>query len=215
MKLIGVPVFGVRALTPAVLSRFCVKFTLAFFIAAVSSSSFAQTNTESTHDSHSGMDAGENHSHAQGATHEHNVEHMLELLGVPEQVDKAAAEVLKLYSAKVAPDNTDENVKAIFDAYQQDATRIVYGVLRWDSLKPNYINSYASRMSEQDVAAFTDFLTSPVGQRYLASQTGAGLEIQQITKHLMEADMAEPLKSLGQELRDGLARLRAKQSTSN
>ena len=57
--------------------------------------------------------------------HYQQVEVMLELMGLPEQVDKSAGEVLKLYSAKVEDSNTDTNTKLIVDAYQRDATKIV------------------------------------------------------------------------------------------
>ncbi|MBT8115817.1 MAG: hypothetical protein KJP04_10560 [Arenicella sp.] len=144
-------------------------------------------------------------------THEHNVEHMLELMGVPEQVDRAAGDVLKLYSAKVEAGNGDPIVQKLVDAYQQDATRLVYGTLGWANMKTTYIFSYANRMSEEDVVEVVSFLQSVGGQKFITSQADAGLEIQQTTQHLVEVDMAEPLAELGKKLRDGLAKVQAAQ----
>ena len=145
-------------------------------------------------------------------THEQNVETMLELMGVPAQVNLTASEVLKLYTAKVDIGNTDANIKMMVDAYQQDATQIIYSVLGWPSMKTTYISSYAKMMNEEDVAKVAGFLLSPGGQKFIASQASAGIEIGKITKHLMEADMAEPLLNLGKQLREGLDQLKYQKS---
>ena len=157
-------------------------------------------------------DQDDDPSHDAPRTHAQNVEYMLELMRVPAQVDQTADEILKLYSSRVAPDNSDPNANSIIETYQKEAMRNVYGVLGWESIKQNYINSYASRMGERDVATVTNFLKSPVGQKFLASQANAGVEIQQSTKQLMETDLLKRMTKLSSALSEALVKLRTTQS---
>lgn len=156
-------------------------------------------------------ETGKPHQH-EAQTHEQNVERMLELLGVPEQVNKAASEVLKIYSAKVTDDTIDPDIIKLVTAYQTDLQSIVSAVLSWNAIKPNYIRSYANRLSAEDVTNVEQFMASPSGQKFFDSQNTAGKEIQEITKHLIEADLAEPLKKLREQLQQGLAVLRPRQN---
>ena len=176
----------------------------------------AQSEPQPKNDSQTEIAAAQlGHQHPQGTTHEHNVEHLLELLNIPEQVNKSAGEILKLYTVTLKPGNTNPTHKSIIEAYQQDATRIVSSVVGWQAMKASYINSYASRMSEQDVAQISDLLRSPVWQKFSVSQADAGTEILQKTKLVMETNMAAELAQLRTQLGDGLAAVQAKKNEAN
>jgi len=157
-------------------------------------------------------ETGEVHQHEPTNQHNANVERMLELMRVPDQVNQAAADLVKLYSAKITGENIDSNTKNLIIAYQKDLEKIVSRVLSWDSIKPNYINSHANRMSELEVQAVIQFFESSYGQAFISHQNSATEELKQTTKHLVEADMAEPLAQLGKQLRDGLAKARVVQT---
>lgn len=92
---------------------------------------------------------------------------------------------------------------------------MVNSVMGWQSMKAYYVNSYASRMGEQDVAQLNDLVRSPVWQKFSVAQAAAGAEIQQNTKRLMETTMTAKLTQLRTQLRDGLAAVQAKQSKTN
>lgn len=92
---------------------------------------------------------------------------------------------------------------------------MVNSVVGWQVMKAYYVNSYASRMSEQDVAQLSDLVRLPVWQRFNASQAAAGIEIQNNTKRLMETNMTAELTQLRTQLRDGLAALQAKKNETN
>jgi len=221
MKLIGVLFSMARCFETRAFYRRAASYALVLFVVTATNVS-AQTDTQplsltsTASDSRTEIAAAQlDHQHPEGTTHEHNVEHLLELLNIPEQVDKAAAEVLKLFSVKMKPGNTDPTQKLIVDAYQQDAMQIVNSVVNWQAMKAFYVNSYASRMSEQDVAQLSDLVRSPVWQRFSAIQAAADAEIQQNTKRLMETNMTVELTQLRTQLRDGLAAVQAKQSKTN
>jgi hypothetical protein len=221
MKLIGVLFSMARCFETRAFYRWAASYALVLFV-VTATNVYAQTDAQPLSQTPTASDSqAENvaaqldHQHPEGTTHEHNVEHLLELLNIPQQVDKAAAEVLKLFSVKMKPGNTDPTQKMIIDAYQQDATRLVNRVVGWQVMKAYYVNSYASRMSEQDVAQLSDLVRSPVWQRFNASQAAAGIEIQNNTKRLMETNMTAELTQLRTQLRDGLAAVQAKQSKIN
>ena len=156
-------------------------------------------------------ETGKEHVHEDSDQHKENVERLLELMGVPAQVDNAAGEVLKIYSAKITDDKASDEFKKLVSAYQTDLQKMVAAVLSWEAIKPNYINIYARHLSPADVAGATQFIQSPAGQTFFAGQAAAGEEIQRVTKHLIQADLAEPLKQLSKLLREGLVKVRAAQ----
>jgi len=161
-------------------------------------------------------ETGEEHSHAPVTDqHKKNVESMLELMGVPTQVDKAAANVLALYTPKTEKKNPDPNVNLVVDAYREDVKKVVNGVLSWNSLKPNYISSYSTRLTEEDVAAVNGFLISPAGQKFIKSREEATSEIELITQHLADEDIAKPLAELTNQLRDVLTKIQAAKQKNN
>jgi hypothetical protein len=221
MRLIGILFSIARCFETRAFYRLTASYVLVLFF-VTAANVYAQTDTQpltltptATH-SHANIAAAQpDHQHPEGATHEHNVEHLLELLKFPEQVDKAADEVLKLFSVKLKPGNTDPTMKLIVDAYQQDATQMVNSVVSWQAMKVSYVNSYANRMSEQDVAQLSHALRSPAWQKFSATQAEAEAEIQQNTKRLMETNMTVELTQLRTQLRDGLAAIQAKQSETN
>lgn len=156
-------------------------------------------------------DGEDGHTHTFNDSHLQNVESMLELLGTPQQVNKVAADMMKLYSVKVDPGSIDPNMQKMLDAYQQAVSGVVNQVLGWGALKTTYINSYANRLSPQEVAAVSGFLLSPEGQKFSKVQQQAAADIQETTKHLAEVDMAPALTELATQLRLGLAQLKQAQ----
>lgn len=137
-----------------------------------------------------------------------NVEELLNVIGLPEQVDKTASEVLSAYSAKVVDDNLNEASKALVNQYQAEVSRLIMGVLSWEAMGPTYIAAYKSRLSAQNVEDALEFYRSESGEKFLAAQSGANLEAQQVATHLFEADLAAPLAEYARLLREGLAKLK-------
>lgn len=153
------------------------------------------------------QDGKEGHTHTPDGSHMQNVETMLELIGVPAQVNKVAADMMTLYSAKVDPGNKDPNVQKIVATYQDSVRGVVDQVLSWEALKTTYISSYAKRMSPEEVAAVSGFLLSPEGEKFSKVQQQASIEIQGTAKHLAEVDMAPALAKLTNRLREGLMQI--------
>jgi hypothetical protein len=170
-----------------------VRLAVFYVFIVVSSQLFAQTGDEVVVDD--------------SKQHLENVEKMLLLMGVPSDVDRAAEGAMQLYSAKVTDKEADRITQEIVEAYQRDLRTIVMAVLSWEALKPNYINTYASLMSEDDVTQTLVFLESAVGQKYLQSQQQATVQIQEITSHLAQEDMAPLLIDLTKKLRDALTKV--------
>ena len=147
----------------------------------------------------------ENHYGPDADAHSVQVERMLELMLVPDQVDKAANHVFKIYSAEVISNDVDENVRLIVDAYQKDLEALVYSVLGWERQKSIYVENYSARMNSQDVAAVIQFLESAPGKNLMVSQVSANEQIQQVVKHLVETNMSKPLVDLAKQFREIMA----------
>lgn len=160
---------------------------------------------------HSGFadETGQPHEHTKQDVHKANIEKMLEVIGVPSQVNQAAAGAIQLYSASVTDKEAGRLTKDLVAAYQKDLTAIVNSVLSWDALKPNYISTYAALMDETDVRQTLDFFESEIGQTYLRSQAQASSQIKVITTHLAEEDMAPLLIDLTKQLREGLTKVQS------
>lgn len=152
-------------------------------------------------------ETGEAHQHERAVQHNADIERMLVLMRVPDLVNQTAAEVIELYAAKITGENVDSNTKKLVTAYQKDLESIVSRVLSWDAIKSNYIKSYASRMSKLEVQAVIQFFESTHGQAFISHQTSATEELKQTTKHLVEADLSDPLNTLSAQLRAGLAKI--------
>lgn len=140
------------------------------------------------------------------AQHLEDVEELLELMGMPEQVNAAANRVLAQYSATVDEGNTDADLRKLVDAYQMDLEKIILPVLDWDGLKTTYIYSYSKRLNKKEVAKITKFYQSKAGQKFVSIQPESSAEIEKITRHLVESDIQEPLNALTRLFREGLAK---------
>lgn len=145
--------------------------------------------------------------------HKERVEQMLVLMGVPAQVNAAADNFKQIYSAKVDASQSDQNVVKVINAYQQDLGRLVDSVLGWDAIKQNYINVYARNLTPREVVYISAFLKSPSGVKFVSSQSAASQELINITEHLVEADLALPLKNLSIKLGDALTKLKVLTAT--
>ncbi len=215
MKMNGILFPKTRGVWSSMLRKLTTSVALSVLVAG-STSVCAQSDTQPAVDSGTNTAVEElDHNHSEATSHEHHVERMLELLGMPAQVNNATEEVLKLYSAKVDEGNTDPDLQRLVNAYQESLRKIVNSVLNWNSMKLSYISVYANQFSEDDVAAIISFLTSAAGQNFVTGQADAAVEIQQITKHIIEADMTESLTLLATQLREGLAKIQAAKNQSD
>ncbi len=161
--------------------------------------------------------ANESSSEALSTNHLQQTEKMLELMGLPAQVDRAAKDILKLYNVEVTDASVvDDNVRRLIEAYQRDLEQLVSSVLSWDGIKQNYINNYAARMTPEAVNAVVAFYQSDVGVEFSSAQASASAELALATQHLFEADLKQPLTELSDLFREGLqtlSRLKEQQQT--
>lgn len=128
--------------------------------------------------------------------HQKRVETMLELMGVPKQVDQAAMSVIEQYNIRFDPMKADSNLADIVTAYQKDLRKIIYPVLGWNGLKTTYIYNYSKRLNKQEVDSIIGFYLSSAGKKLIGSQPEVNKEIKEITEHLVVSDIKQPLEDL-------------------
>lgn len=150
---------------------------------------------------------GEESSTIQDQQHIENVERMLVLMGIPEHVSQTADGAMALYAAKVTDKEADRITEELVNAYQKDLSNIVNSVISWEAIKPNYINTYATNMTREDVENTLTFLESDVGKNFLSAQIQSNKQIKEITDHLVQVDMAPRLIELTKQLREGLTKV--------
>lgn len=157
----------------------------------------------------------EEHSHAQDAAknpqqlHEENVEELLNLMGIPQQVDQAARDFMRLYAVRDALVGKNESYQKLIDVYHDSVEQVVLGVLSWQSMKGTYINSYARRMTAEEVTGVSNFLRSPPGQKFITTQQQVSGDIKEVTAHLAEADLTPALTRLRTALTEGIQKIQA------
>ena len=156
------------------------------------------------------------HSHAEISADEHqtNVESLLTLMGIPEQVDQAARDFIRLYAVRDSLVGKNDSYQKILDTYHDAVEQLVTQILGWDSLKSTYVSSYAQNLAPAEAAAVKDFLESTDGQKFMATQKVVATDIQQVTAHLATADLQPALTQLRTTLEEGIRKLQAQQQSA-
>lgn len=109
-------------------------------------------------------------------SHQVAIENLLEAMGMDSMLTKANPMLEMLRNQPDTPPGMLEAMEVFLAKY-----------LRWEDLKPDFVQVYAESLSEDDAVATTAFYRSPAGARFMAAQTGIMVRTEQIIQaRLME-----------------------------
>ncbi len=137
-------------------------------------------------------------------TQDNDVRQLLELMGVPEQLDQNAKIINETVKKQLGQTVVNDDLRPILDAFNSDLKKSIEQTISWAALKGSYISAYKNKLSPEDLQRGLEFLRSDSGKNFMQAQRLAAMEIKLLTDHLIQNDVINPLNQRLESLKEQL-----------
>ena len=128
-------------------------------------------------------------------------EEMLNAMHTEQILSKQKENMSRMMSAALPKDMSDaERQKAI-----QKQSDIYDSLLKWDTLKPDFIQVYSEVFTEKEMKDLIAFYKSPIGQKFIEKMP----ELQKKTMEIMQKRMMTVIPQLQKSLKESVEQARA------